>query len=152
MVERAPALGPLPVEAATALLQGLNFGVAKGALDPNPQNDAGAALFAAGHAGAEARTLCQVTVCGRRAPAFRCAVLSQEPWGVQGDHQASPQPTQPSPPNRLPTRQNSQVRLEGNPQNRLQFRVTVAAPDAALAAAVKDTMAGLIRGAALPAA
>jgi hypothetical protein len=40
------------------------------------------------------------------------------------------------------------VRLEGNPQNRLQFRVTVAAPDPALALAVKDTIAALIRGAA----
>lgn len=44
-----------------------------------------------------------------------------------------------------------QVRLEGNPQNRLQFRVTVAAPDPSLAAAVKDTLAALIRTAAAPA-
>jgi hypothetical protein len=31
-----------------------------------------------------------------------------------------------------------QCRVEGNPQNRMQFRVTVAAPDPALASSVKD--------------
>jgi len=103
MVERPPALGPLSIEAATALLRSLNFGVTHGALDPNPHNDAGAATFTAGPPGAEGAALCQ-------------------------------------------------VRLEGNPQSRLQFRVTVAAADGMLAGAVKEVLAGLIRGAALPVA
>lgn len=45
----------------------------------------------------------------------------------------------------------AQVRLEGNPRTRLQFRVTVASADAALAAALKDALALLIRTAPAPA-
>jgi hypothetical protein len=37
-----------------------------------------------------------------------------------------------------------QCRVEGNPQNRMQFRVTVAAPDPALASSVKDMVAAQI--------
>jgi hypothetical protein len=37
-----------------------------------------------------------------------------------------------------------QCRVEGNPQNRMQFRVTVAAPDAMLASSLKDIIAGQI--------
>jgi AP-2 complex subunit alpha len=37
-----------------------------------------------------------------------------------------------------------QCRLEGNPQNRMQFRLTVAAPDATLAAGVRDVVAAQI--------
>lgn len=37
-----------------------------------------------------------------------------------------------------------QCRVEGNPQNRMQFRVTVAAPDAALASSVKDMIVAQI--------
>ncbi len=37
-----------------------------------------------------------------------------------------------------------QCRVEGNPQNRMQFRVTVAAPDGMLAASVKDMVAGQV--------
>lgn len=37
-----------------------------------------------------------------------------------------------------------QCRVEGNPQNRMQFRVTVAAPDAMLAASVKDLIAAQV--------
>lgn len=33
-----------------------------------------------------------------------------------------------------------QCRVEGNPQNRMQFRVTVAAPDGSLAASLKDML------------
>ena len=34
----------------------------------------------------------------------------------------------------------TQCRVEGNPQNRMQFRVTVAAPDAVLAAGLRDVL------------
>lgn len=37
-----------------------------------------------------------------------------------------------------------QTRVEGNPQNRMQFRVTVAAPDAMVAASLKDMIAGQV--------
>jgi hypothetical protein len=37
-----------------------------------------------------------------------------------------------------------QCRVEGNPQNRMQFRVTVAAPDAMLAAGLRDMIAGQV--------
>jgi hypothetical protein len=37
-----------------------------------------------------------------------------------------------------------QCRVEGNPQNRMQFRVTVAAPDGMLAASLKDMVAGQV--------
>lgn len=37
-----------------------------------------------------------------------------------------------------------QCRVEGNPQNRMQFRVTVAAPDPMLAASLKDMVAAQV--------
>jgi hypothetical protein len=37
-----------------------------------------------------------------------------------------------------------QCRVEGNPQNRMQFRVTVAAPDAMLASSLKEMIAGQV--------
>jgi hypothetical protein len=37
-----------------------------------------------------------------------------------------------------------QCRVEGNPQNRMQFRVTVAAPDGMLATSLKDMVAGQV--------
>lgn len=81
MVERPPALGPVSIEAATALLRSLNFGVTHLALDPNPQNDAGAALFAAGQPGAEARVLCQVggEAAAAAAPSAACAASARVP-------------------------------------------------------------------------
>ena len=40
----------------------------------------------------------------------------------------------------LTTSPAAQCRVEGNPQNRMQFRVTVAAPDAVLAAGLRDVL------------
>ncbi|GLC68315.1 hypothetical protein PLESTF_000678300 [Pleodorina starrii] len=97
MVDRGVA-GPLSPESVQNLMRMLHLGVEHGYLDPSPNNEAGAAYWACGLAGAQRTALC-------------CC------------------------------------RVEGNPQNRAQFRVTVISDEPELAKAVHSLLAGQIRAA-----
>lgn len=128
MLERGTPLG---IDPTVLMLRGLNFGVEHLYLDPSPNNEAGAGYFMCGPPGGEQALLVQVSL-----PCCWCLVL---PKRVAVWWQAD-----------VPTTAAvlllcaPQCRVEGNPLNRMQFRVTVAAPDAMLAASLKDMIAGQV--------
>lgn len=135
MLERGTPLG---IDPTVLLLRGLNFGVEHLYLDPSPNNEAGAGYFMCGPPGGEQALLVQVSLpccwCLFRAAQACCGLLAGR----------CPRPDARAPCCCV----RPQCRVEGNPLNRMQFRVTVAAPDAMLAASLKDMIAGQVLAAA----
>jgi hypothetical protein len=144
MVERP---SPLSVESAVALLRSTGFGVEHGYLDPNPHNEAGAAHFVCGSP--EQRVLVQVGAgagCPRAPRASGPAASSPPAWPCCSCRCRPATPCSSSPP--TAARARAQVRLEANPQNRQQFRVTVSSASPLLSSSIKDMLVDKVRSSA----